>query len=233
MRDMVSSGILVKEETNYFLSDRWVMETCITMERIKIRQKVRPVFNKFNKGIEIHTFKSYSEMISFMNSYMDYFIDNCDPSKKNEMCWISDHAMLAIVNMQTQVNRVQRMKKHNVEFYSAVSGKTLLDEFNRTIYDFIGLKNAITGIKNPFGMIVGVSNNIALCLIVPPEVNKKIEEIYQRTEKTENLRNLSKPIAEITNYLNSLNAEIKIMITTDPIIVKMYKDYIINLFDQI
>jgi hypothetical protein len=234
IQEMVVKSIVVKTEKNYQLSNKWLSETCITMERIKIRHTIGPITNFVgNEEIKTMTFPSYREYVKFLRGFMDYFLEHIDPNKKNAIHWMTYHATRGILNAESITHLAKKMKEKNVEFYASICGNTTLDKLVKTMYENAGFNNMKLGIPNTFGMYVTVYNDVAICAFIPSDKRKEIEDIYKKSNKIgSNIFMIPKCLAEIANCLNSITTEVKIMIIKSPDLVESYKKHISSLFNK-
>jgi len=234
VQEMVNQGVLVKEDRKYHLDDRWIRSICITMERIQVRQIVGSVMEGIEKeDMKTVTFKSYKNYVKFIRGYMNHFIETADPTKKNKICWLLDHAVRGIYNTESNAKFARQMKEKNIELFVAVNGNSTLDRFVKIIYETMGMKNMVLGAPNKFGMPIAIYNDIAICTLIPENVVARRNELYEETNSINNNSfKLPVHIAKISNYLESLETEVKVIIIKNSALVNEYKKYIFSFFKE-
>jgi len=233
LRDMISLGILVKEGVNYSLSDKWVMDTCVTMERIKIRHIIRPFLkDSGNEKTKTIKFSSYRDYVNFIRTYMRHFIENVDKRNKNAICWLVYHSTQGVYNTGANVELAKLMKKKNIERYIAVSGNTAMDKVVKIMDGTIGLKNMVLGVPNRFDMSFAVYNDVAICTIFSPKIKEGMEKMYEESNCIEGKTfKIPEYIAKISNYLDSIESEITVVIVLNPTLVNTYRNYVLSFFE--
>jgi hypothetical protein len=234
IRDMISLGILVKEDMSYSLSDKWVMDTSVTMERIKVRQIVRRVdTTKEKNGISSMIFDSYKDYVRFIRNYDKYFIENVNPNENNMICWLAYHASRPILNTAQNMEFAKIMKKRNITFSVAICGNTVLDKISKTIFESCGLKNVTLGVPNRFGMSIAIYNDIAICSIFNDKFTKDRNKIYEESNDIkENSHEVSKCISKVADFIDSTNTSVTVMIVKNSDVVNLYKNYILSFFEN-
>jgi hypothetical protein len=228
IQEMVVKGIVVKEEKEYRLDGKWVMETCVTMERIRVRQVLGPINKLSEKSDNTHlvTFKNYDEFSKFIRNYFSFFVDNCDKKNDNTIYWITDHMLVGGMYLEKKAEMFTRMKDKNIKHRSIITGNTPMDNFVRMLYHNVGIEDMKTGVKNNFGMNIGIFNDVAIIIMRPPEIKNKIEKIYNHTiGMGEKFSKLSEAFAKLSKLLEE-EFQTQILVTKNPIMIDTYKKYI-------
>ena len=232
MQEMSKEGIIKRiENSKYIICSKWAKETYITVERIKIRQEIGPIAEG-NHEIRTLTFNSYKDYVDFIRSYERYFLEHINKGEKNTICWLVDHATRGIYNTGSNTERIKKLKEKNVELYVAVSGNTLLDKFAKNIFETLGFKNMELNVPYKFGMHIAIYNNIAVCAILPQEIETCMNDLYKKTNKLNNINLISTYIAKVASLLGSVKGEIIILIVKNKNLVRIYKNYILSAFNK-
>lgn len=235
MQDMVKKGILLKNGTSYTLSNKWVVDTCIIMEKIRVRQTIGPMDLFSSKGSsEVLKFESYSDFSKFLIDFGDYFVENCIKTEDNIIYWITDHMIVGTLTIMKNADTFKKMKEKNIKHRSLVSGNTPLDEFVKALYCSVrGIDQMKTGIRTIPRTTVGVYNDMVLQIIMPPKIIKTIDKIYNSTKNCGNdFSKISQAIKKLSEFLETKKFKIQVVISKDPELAKEYREYVDGYFKK-
>ena len=107
-----------------------------------------------------------------------------------------------------------------------------MDKLSKVILENYGIKNVIIGTPNKFNMSIAIYNDMAICSIFEEKFIKERDKIYKKSDNNVNPYGLIKCISEITDFLSFNNMPVRVLIIKNSDLVKLYKDYILSLFED-
>jgi hypothetical protein len=234
LSEMVDNSIIIKTGSNYELSRKWINDTSFAIERLKTKHTISPILSDLKQGeVRKINFNSYKEYVAFTRKYTNHFIENIDSKKKNRIFWLVYHATRGIYNTDTNAEFAKTLEEKKISFYIAVSGDTAMDKISKVVCEQMNMKNMKLGIPNNFGMSISIYNDVAICAIFPHGIKKQLENLYKESNKIGgDIFKVLEHMTKISNYLNSLDQPIKVLVVKNPDLVETYQDYILSFFQK-
>jgi len=227
VQDMVKRDVLVKTEKNYALNDVWVKRTTTFMETIQIKQMKNSengLFFGVNniQKVELLTFNSFNEYADYIRMVRNRVLNDETNSEKT-ICWICNHIIISLLNMQERMNTVKKFHKDKIKYYSLVRGNDKLDEFMLDFNKKLGINTMKIGFPDRDRADIAIYGDTLLYAIYPVGVIEAIEEFYRNN-------NGMSDIAKITTALDEIS-KVYVVVIREPKLVETYKKFIISQFN--
>jgi len=186
LRHLAEEGVLVKNGAEYMLNGEWIKKSREFAVQTEINygsDLLEGVKGKVEAGMVV-PFSSLSEFYGFLNRFRGKFIESADPSKENNICYLGDHSWGPLIYMKDRVDAIGKMQERGIKYTVCVRGNTTLDRCVMKFYKNLGVKDVFCGIKDGGSGVLTLYNDVVLYSMHPPELMRKIDRIFKRTNKT-------------------------------------------------
>jgi len=227
VQGMVKRQVLVKTEKNYALNSGWVERTTKLMETIHIKQmKITEKSLFFGvdniQKVELLTFNSFNEYANYIRSVRDRLF-NQEMKSEKVICWICNHIIISLLNMQERISTVNKLHKKEIKYYSLVRGNEKLDKFMLDFNKKLGINTMKIGFPDRDRADIAIYGDILLYAIYPVGVIEAIEEFYKNNNGITDIAKISTALDEISR--------VYVVVIREPKLVETYKKFVISQFN--
>jgi len=226
VKSLLLQKVLKKHERLYSLNKDWIFETRnfldqIYTEHFKVKKPIKKI--ELGKEVIVYTVHNLLELDRLWNDLLTNWIKNEKKDKRN--VWKGKHCWWLIPRLQEEDILHDFLLKNKIETYNIISENTILDKISLKYYsdkgEFIKSNKRTKLEKN---MNISAFGKIILKFEIPKKISKKIESIYKKTKKIEDI-NLKK-VLDIFKE----NTEIEITLIKDKYLADKIKEEIIDYF---
>lgn len=222
---LLSNQVIIKEAKLYSLNKDWIFETRnffdkIYSEQFKVNKPMKKI--ELGKDVTVYHVKNLLELDRLWNDMLTNWAKHEKEDKRN--VWKGRHCWWLIPRLQEEDILHDFLLKQNIKTYNLVFNKTLLDKLSLRYYGNKG--ESIKSIrKSPDSNIdLSAFGEFILKCEIPDEIYNKLEKIYQKTKKIEDLN-----LKEVLDIFKE-NAEIEVTLIKDKFLAGKIKEDVINHF---
>ena len=172
--------------------------------------------------VELLTFDSFNEYANYIRMVRDRVLNNETKSEKT-ICWICNHTIISLLNMQERMNTVNKFHNDKINYYSLVRGNSKLDKLMLDFNKKLGINTMKIGFPNKDRADIAIYGDILLYAIFPIGVMEAIEEFYRDNE------NLS-DVAKIMTALDE-KSKVYVVVIKEPHLIETYRNFVKSQFN--
>ncbi len=225
INSLLSHDIIIKEARLYSLNKDWIFETRnffdkIYSEQFKVNRPMKKI--ELGKDVTIYTVHNLLELDKLWNDLLTNWAKHEAKDKRN--VWKGRHCWWLIPRLQEEDILHDFLLKQNIKTYNLVFNKTLLDKLSLRYYANKG--EYIKSIKKDKSLNVDLSafGEYILKCEIPQDIYNKLEKIYQKTKKIQDLN-----LKEVLDIFKE-NSEIEVTLIKDKFLADKIKEDIIKKF---
>jgi len=223
---LFSKKVIVRDKKVYSLSKDWIFETRgffdrLYTEHFKVKKPMKKV--EYGKEVTVYTVHNLLELDRLWNELLTNWAKGEVKDKRN--CWKGRHAWWVIPRLQEEDILHDFMIKKEIKTYNIWTDNTPLDKLAIKYY-FRKNEHAKvrTMLKEKKDSHIAAFGNNLIKFEIPHELSKKLEKIFQKTKKIEDLD------AKRAIDLFKENIEIEFTVIKDRMLANKIKDEIVGYF---
>lgn len=226
VNSLLSHKVLVKEEKLYSINKDWIFETRNFLDRLytehfKVKKPIRKV--ELGKEVTVYTTTNLLELDRLWNDLLRNWAKKETKDKRNT--WKGKHCWWLIPRLQEEDILHDLFARQRIKTYNLLTENTLLDKIAVDYYskkrEFIKINKKI---KLKSDVHVSAFGDCLIKFEIPNDISNKLEKIYQKTKKIEDL-----DLKKILDVFKR-NMEIEVTVIKDKLIADKIKEDIISYF---
>jgi hypothetical protein len=229
---LVEEGVLVKEGKNYRLNKEWIRRMRDFVEKLESRYftesgRARDV-ESIGEDIKVYTFDNLIDLDEFWNRVIaKWFEEDKENKGKKYYTQQSGHTWYVLANLEEETDILEKIKKHKINFYTLVPGRTVLDQWCKKYYEEHGFYYTVNKKekKNTSQYFAVYGDNI-IQSDYPEELAKNIDALYEKAKDFESF--------EVTKLIKLLRkkSDVKITVMKNPVVAQQLRNYILSHFKK-
>lgn len=226
VNSLLSHKALAKEGKLYSINKDWIFETRnffdeLYREYFKVKKPMKKI--ELGKEVTIYTVNNLLELDRLWNDILTNWAKKEIKDKRN--VWKGKHCWWLIPRLQEEDLLHDFFAEQGIKTYNLLTENTILDRVAVNYYskkkEFIKINKKI---KLSLDAHISAFGEFLMKFEIPKELSDKLEKIYQKTKKIENLD--LKKVLDIFKQ----NIEIEITLIKDKLIADKIKEEIISYF---
>lgn len=201
--ELVDDGVLIKQDKNFLINKRWVMESKKTLDNLYLeitKEKTKPKnLDSIEGDISVFSFESLNELMKFWQEIINHWFKNFKKGQPNINCYQAAHAWEGILHLDKEKELMGQLKKKGIKSYILSTGNNPLDKNIKKFYNNIGINMKINSSSSSFdkSYYVGTYGEIIVQAHYPKKIVKELGHFFKKNKSLQNL-NL-KELSDIVN----------------------------------
>lgn len=223
---LLEKKVLIRKERAYSLNKDWIFEIRnffdnLYTEYFKVRKPMKKI--EMGKEITLYTVNNLLELDKLWNDLLTNWAKSETKDRRN--CWKGRHAWWLVPRLQEEDILHDFMIQHGIKTYNVLTENTSLDLIATKYYS---KKNEFAKIKTRLNTktdqhIASFGDNL-IKFEIPQQLSIRLEKIYQKTKKIENL-----DVKDVIDLFKE-NFEIELTLIKDRMLADKIKEEIISCF---
>ncbi len=225
VNSFIENKILAKNDKMYKINPEWIFEARNFMDKLyRIYFNVAEPIKKIELGkeISVYTVTNLLELDRLWSDILFNWARNEENDKRN--VWKGKHCWWLIPRLHEEDILHDTLLKKGVKTYNLISENTVLDKIALEYYKNKKENVKIKKLQLKGDFHISAFGEFILKFEVPDEISKKIERIYQKAKKIEDIK-----LKEILDIFKQ-NTEIEVIIIKDKYLADKIKEEVINYF---
>src|SRR3989344_2908523 len=222
VRNLLEHRVLNKSKRIYSLNKEWIFETRSYLDKLYIQhfKVVKPLETaEFSKEVTVYKVGNLLELDRLWNGLLANWAKSEKEDKRN--VWQGNHCWWLIPRLQEEDALHDLFIEHRVKTYNLINDGTTLDKLAVKYYSKKGENAKIRKRKTDADRHLSIFGSYIVRFEIPRHLADKLEEIYQKTKKIEEL--------DLKNVLDIFkkNLEIEEIVIDDRVLADALKEKII------
>ena len=226
VNSLLDHNVLIKEGKLYSINEDWIFETRNFFDRLyteyfKVKKPMKEV--KLGKEVTIYTVNNLLELDRLWNDLLTTWAKKEIMDKRN--VWKGRHCWWLIPRLQEEDILHDLFAKQRIKTHNLLAENTVLDKIVVNYYknkkEFIKISKKI---KLKTDSHISAFGEFLMKFEIPKEISDKLERIYQKTKKVEDL-----DLKKVLDIFKE-NSEIEIILIKDKEIANKIKEEIVGYF---
>jgi hypothetical protein len=193
MLELVEEGVLIKNDKEFSISKKWIVETRKTLDSIYLdltREEKSPKSIESIEGeVSVFTFNSVSEMMKFWEDIIDDWFENFKKGDPNINVWQGAHLWEMLLYSDYERKIMGQLKEKGIKPWGVVTGNTPLDKYIVKFYQKAGVKMIINPSLSSFdkNYYVATYGETIVQVQYPHEIVEELEKFFKKTKSIDDL----------------------------------------------
>lgn len=224
VNSLLYSNVLTRKEKFYEINKDWIFETRNFFDRLytehfKVSKPMKKV--ELGKEITVYTVSNLLELDRLWNDLLTNWAKSEAKDKRN--CWKGRHAWWLLPRLQEEDILHDFMISQGVRTYNLWTCNTKLDKLAMNYYS---KKNEYAKVKTKedpkTDLHIAAFGDVIIKFEIPAEISRKLEELYRKSEKLEDL-----DVKQAIDIFKE-NSEIEFTVIHDEMLADKVKEEIVN-----
>lgn len=180
LRELVKKGVVVKNGTQYRLSEEWMVNTRRFLSTVENNYAAEKLNGASVDCVRLLSFKSQTDFYNFIESMRNNFIRE---NKSKEILWVVNHAWGPLFFMNSAAESIKEAKKNGIKFYMCIRGGSMLDKVVADFYKSMNIKHVTYNIGSKNNYSIYIYGNELILVDHPQDVSEQIDVVFKRTKK--------------------------------------------------
>jgi len=224
VKSLLESNVLIKKDKFYLIDKNWIFETRMFFDKLytsyfKVKKPMKKI--ELGKEIVVYTVNNLLELDRLWNDLLFNWAKNEKNDKRN--VWKGKHCWWLVPRLQEEDILHDFFRKQRIKTYNLLTENTVLDKISVKYYL---RKKEFTKVKKVKIDDVHISafGDYLLKFEVPKEISVKLEGIFNKVKKLEDL-----DLKKVLDIFKE-NVEIEVTLIKDKFIADKVKEEIISCF---
>jgi len=227
VNSLLEKRVLEKKQKLYSISKDWIFETRTFLdnlytEHFKVKRPIKKI--EMGKDVTVYTLSNLLELDRIWNDLLTNWARKEKRDKRN--CWKGRHAWWLIPRLQEEDILHDFMIKHGIKTYNLWLSNTPLDKMAAKYYQRKYEKSKIKKVKTEKDEHITAFGDNVIKFEIPLELSKKLEKIYQKTKRMEDL-----DVKQAIDLFKK-NVEIEFTVIKDKFLANKIKEEVIDYFQK-
>lgn len=188
---LLEKRILTKKDKLYSINEEWIFEARNFLDKMyriyfNVSEPIKKV--ELGKEITVYTITNLLELDKLWNDLLTNWSKEESQEKNKINCWQGKHAWWLIPRLQEEDILHDLMEKQQIKTYNLILGKTALDKIAFDYYKNKKENVKIKSMKLEKDFHIAAFGDFILKFEIPKEISDKLERIYQKTNKLEDIK---------------------------------------------
>lgn len=207
---LVEQGVLLKNDKDYSISKDWIKKLGEFAHNLYdlyyLEESGIKNLQTLGEDIQIYTFDNLIDLDKSWNRIIGRWFDE-DAANKGKKYYVqqSGHTWYVLGQMEEETSILEKIKKHNINFYTFAVGNTLLDGWCRRYYEGQGFYYTNGKKKADTSKYFAVYNDNIIQTEYPKGLNREIDKIYNNARNFENF--------DATSLISLLRQKVDLKVT--------------------
>ncbi|PIN93738.1 hypothetical protein COU54_01765 [Candidatus Pacearchaeota archaeon CG10_big_fil_rev_8_21_14_0_10_31_24] len=222
---LIDKKILLRNEMTYTISSEWIFKSRNFIDRLyrtffNVQEPIKKV--ELGKEITIYTVSNLLELDRLWNDLLMNWTKNEKSDKRN--VWKGKHCWWLIPRLHEEDLLHDFMMSQKIITYNLLLENTLMDKIAVTYYKNKGGNAKLKSVELEKDQHMSAFGEFLLKFEIPEDISKRLERIYNKTNKIENLN-----LKEVLDVFKE-NRNIEVTVIRDKMIADKIKEDIISFF---
>ncbi len=231
VNQLVENNVILKEGREYALRKDWILQLRDFVEQLQdsyFREStgIRSV-ESIGEEIKVYTFDNLIDLDKFWNKMIGKWFDE-DSSNTNKKFYVqqSGHTWYVLGQLEEETAVLEKIRKHDINFYTISVGKTFLDKWCTKYYHNLNFFYKTFAKKGDTSRYFAIYNDNIIQTTYPQELAREMDKIYSVTKDLESF--------DLTKLIKLLrrNVELKVTVMRNPVVAEQLRNFILGHFSK-